>query len=158
MSKSRESETGRVESFRVGIVVGQYNHRISSALQEGAFSHLLERGVLEKDIQIIEVPGAVEIPLVAQWLALSKKVDVIIALGTVVRGDTSHYDLVCESASSGCQRVSLDHNIPVVFGVLTTENEQQCWDRLGGKQGHKGIEAADCAITMYRLKKQHSNA
>jgi len=155
MSKLKDIETGHIDSFRVGLIVSTYNHHISSALQEGAYGHLLKRGINKHDISVIEVPGAIEIPLVAQWLAESKKVDVIITLGSVIRGDTSHYDLVCESVCFGCQRVSLDHNIPVVFGVLTTENEVQCWDRLGGKQGHKGIEAADCAIQMFQLKNQY---
>lgn len=155
MSKLQDSQNTRVDSFPVGIVVSQYNHHISNTLCEAAKTQLIARGVRAEDITVIEVPGAIEIPLLAQWLAASKKVEVIITLGTIIRGDTSHYDLVCESVCFGCQKVSLEHNIPVIFGVLTTENEQQCWDRLGGKQGHKGIEAADCAITMHQLKKQY---
>ncbi|AHE66994.1 6,7-dimethyl-8-ribityllumazine synthase [Legionella oakridgensis ATCC 33761 = DSM 21215] len=103
---------------------------------------------------MVEVPGAVEIPLVAQQLAKHKQGKVIIALGAVIRGETTHYDYVCQQVSHGCQQVALQQNIPVIFGVLTTENEAQAWDRLGGNHGHKGMDAADAAITMYSVLQQ----
>jgi len=145
-----------VESFPVAIIVGVFNRQITQELQNGVISQLLKRGVNEKDIQVFEVPGAVEIPLIAKRLAMQHKVQSIITLGSIIRGDTSHYDLVCNMVSQGCMQVSLEYNIPVLFGVLTTENEQQAWDRLGGSAGHKGIEVADAAISMHQLLHQLS--
>ena len=138
-------------SFSVALIVGQYNQRITDELKQGALQRLQQVGIRDQDILIIDVPGAVEIPLIAKRLAMQNKIEVIIALGAVVRGETSHYDYVCEQVSSGCQQVALEYNLPVIFGVLTTENEAQAWDRLGGHHGHKGIEAADCAIAMYSI-------
>lgn len=146
--------TSLVESFPVAIIVGVFNRKITQVLQEGAVSQLLRRGFKQSDISVYEVPGAVEIPLIAQRLAGSNTVKSIITLGSVIRGDTNHYDLVCDMVSQGCMRVSLEHNIPVIFGLLTTENEEQAWDRLGGKHGHKGIEVADAAISMHQLLNQ----
>ncbi|MBN9229660.1 MAG: 6,7-dimethyl-8-ribityllumazine synthase [Legionella sp. 40-6] len=147
-------DTSRVSSFSVAIIVGVFNREITQALQEGTITQLKNRGICEEDIMILEVPGAVEIPLVAQRLAASGKAEVIIALGSVIRGDTSHYDLVCNIASQGCLQVSLNYSLPVIFGLLTTENEEQAWDRLGGKYGHKGIELANAAIQMHQLLSQ----
>ncbi|KTD16958.1 6,7-dimethyl-8-ribityllumazine synthase [Legionella jordanis] len=138
-------------SFPVAIVVSRFNQEVTKELQRGAVERLNERGFRQEDICIIEVPGAVEIPLIAQRLAKSKQVKAIIALGAVIRGETSHYDYVCEQVSNGCQRVSLDYDIPVVFGILTTDNDAQAWDRLGGNHGHKGRDAADCAIEMQHI-------
>ncbi|MDI1352609.1 MAG: 6,7-dimethyl-8-ribityllumazine synthase, partial [bacterium] len=90
----------------------------------------------------------------AQLLAQKKEVEAIIALGAVIRGETTHYDYVCDQVSQGCQRVMLDYNIPVIFGVLTTENEAQALDRVGGLHGHKGRDAVDCAVMMHSIKKQ----
>lgn len=140
-----------VKSFPIAIITSLFNSEITQALQEGTVAQLRKRGFEDKDIYLYEVPGAIEIPLLAQRLALQKKVESIITLGSVIRGDTSHYDMVCDLVGQGCLRVALDHNIPVILGVLTTENEQQAWDRLGGKHGHKGVQSADCAISMHEL-------
>lgn len=110
--------------------------------------------VCVENITVIEVPGAVEIPLVAKQLAKRGTFGAIIALGAVIRGETTHYDYVCQQVSHGCQQVALEFNITVVFGVLTTESEAQAWDRLGGHHGHKGIDAADCAMSMFALLKK----
>lgn len=142
------------QSFPVALIVGVFNRKITQALQDGAVAQLIKCGIHEQDIRVYEVPGAVEIPLVAQRLAQSGSVDSIITLGSVIRGDTSHYDLVCQMASQGCMQVSLEYDIPVIFGLLTTENEEQAWDRLGGKYGHKGVELANAAISMYQLLNQ----
>lgn len=147
-------DTSKVSSFSVAIIVGVFNREITQALQEGTITQLQKRGIRKEDITVLEVPGAVEIPLVAQRLAAAGKTEVIIALGSVIRGDTSHYDLVCNIASQGCMQVSLNHSMPVIFGLLTTENEEQAWDRLGGKYGHKGIELANAAIHMQQLLSQ----
>ncbi|WP_028388819.1 6,7-dimethyl-8-ribityllumazine synthase [Legionella fairfieldensis] len=143
-----------VESFPIAIVVSHFNRPVTNELQRGALRELIRRGLSEQDITLVEVPGAVEIPLVVQRLAMQKKVAAIIALGAVIRGETSHYDYVCEQVSQGCQRVALDYNIPVIFGVLTTDDEAQAWERLGGRHGHKGIDAADCAIAMQSILTQ----
>ncbi|RDI42576.1 6,7-dimethyl-8-ribityllumazine synthase [Aquicella lusitana] len=136
---------------KFAIVVSQYNQSITDKLLEGALSGLKAQGINQDSITVISVPGAVEIPLPAQLLAKSKKYAAIICLGCVIRGDTDHYDYVCEQVSQGCQRVMLDYEIPVIFGVLTTNNMQQAEDRVGGKIGHKGVEAADAAIQMVNL-------
>lgn len=142
------------QSFPIAIIVSQFNYDITHELQQGALQRLTAAGFAAEDITVIEVPGAVEIPLVAKQLAKKQQYGAIIALGAVIRGETSHYDYVCQQVSDGCQRVALDFDIPVVFGILTTENEAQAWERLGGNHGHKGVDAADCAISMYSLLKQ----
>ena len=142
------------DSFPIAIVVSQFNHEITHKLQQGAVDRLIECGFTGEDITVVEVPGAVEIPLIAQQLAKQNKYAAIIALGAVIRGDTSHYDYVCQAVSTGCQRVALDFNLPVIFGVLTTENEAQALDRVGGAHGHKGVDAVDCARSMVAIFKQ----
>ncbi|MDF1646399.1 MAG: 6,7-dimethyl-8-ribityllumazine synthase [Legionellaceae bacterium] len=135
-------------AFPIAIVVSLFNRKITKALQEGALEALEQAGFLSENITVIEVPGAVEIPLVAKALAQKNKFGAILALGAVIRGETTHYDYVCEQVSRGCQEVTLAFNVPVIFGVLTTENEAQAWDRLGGAHGHKGHDAVDAALTM----------
>lgn len=130
------------------IVVSQFNHAITETLLQGALERFNELSIPSIDVEVIKVPGAVEIPLAAKLLAKTKKYNAIICLGAVIRGETSHYDYVCEQVSQGCQRIMLDFDIPVVFGVLTTEDEQQAQERIGGKEGHKGKEAVDTALAM----------
>ncbi len=154
MNEIKTNSAGTACSFPIAIIVSTFNESITSALKEGAIERLIELGIHDIDINVIEVPGAIEIPLIANILAKKNEVKAIIALGAVIRGETSHYDYVCDQVSQGCQRVMLDHNIPVIFGVLTTENEQQAWDRLGGLHGHKGREAADCAVMMHSIVQQ----
>ena len=145
--------------FPVAIVVSLFNRPITQALQDGALEALQAAGFLPEHITIIEVPGAVEIPLVAQRLAKQNKFGAILALGAVVRGETTHYDYVCEQVSTGCQQITLAYDVPVVFGVLTTENEAQAWDRLGGAHGHKGHDAVACALSMHHVLQtlEHDN-
>lgn len=137
-----------MQSSPIAIIVSLFNREITESLQEGAVNRLLQQGISSADITVVLVPGAIEISIVAQKLAKKGCFSAIIALGAVVRGETSHYDYVCQLVSSGCQKVALKYEIPVIFGVLTTENEAQAWDRLGGKHGHKGIESADAALAM----------
>ncbi|KTD63334.1 6,7-dimethyl-8-ribityllumazine synthase [Legionella shakespearei] len=141
-------------TFPIALVVSSFNEPITNALKEGALQRLAEHGFKPSEITLVEVPGAVEIPFAAQMLAKKNQVQCIIALGAVIRGDTTHYDYVCDQASQGCQRVMLDYNLPVVFGVLTTENEAQAWDRVGGNHGHKGKDAVDCALMMHMIGRQ----
>ncbi|MDP3560855.1 MAG: 6,7-dimethyl-8-ribityllumazine synthase [Legionellaceae bacterium] len=138
-------------SFPIAIIVSLFNRDLTEALQRGAVDRLLECGFSKEHITLVEVPGAIEIPFMANKLAKTQQYNVIIALGVVIRGETTHYDYVCERVSEGCQRVALDYDTPVIFGVLTTENDSQAWDRLGGKHGHKGTDAADAALAMHHV-------
>jgi 6,7-dimethyl-8-ribityllumazine synthase len=138
-------------SFPIAIIVSQFNQDITDALKQGAVSRLTVRGIEARHMTLIEVPGAFEIPVIAKKLATSGRYNVIIALGAVIRGETTHYDYVCEQVSDGCAQVALKTGIPVIFGILTTENEQQAWDRLGGQHGHKGEDVADAAIAMHSI-------
>lgn len=140
----------------IAIVVSRFNNEITDELLKGAITRLKELEVPVEKITAVHVPGAVEIPLVAQQLAKTKQYHVIITLGAVIRGETDHYNYVCEQVSLGCQRVMLDHNIPVIFGILTTDDEDQARDRIGGKEGHKGRDAADAAIEMVSIMRQLS--
>lgn len=141
-------------SFPIGIVVSQFNEDITQALLKGALDQLHHYRFNEEDITVVEVPGAVEIPLIAKKLAKSRQYKAIIALGAVIRGETTHYDYVCQQVSDGCRQIALEYDIPVIFGVLTTENEAQAWDRIGGPHGHKGMESVDCALSMASILQQ----
>ena len=135
------------------IVVSRFNEFITESLLKGALDSLYRHGVKEEDITVVRVPGAYEIPLTADKLAKSKKYDSIICIGAVIRGSTSHYDFVAgESAKVG--NIGLQNSIPVIFGVLTTENIEQAIERAGTKAGNKGAEAATTAIEMVNLLKQ----
>jgi 6,7-dimethyl-8-ribityllumazine synthase len=136
------------------IVVSRFNEIITSKLLEGAVASLKKHGVDEKKITVLWVPGAVEIPLVAKKVAKSKKYSAIITLGAVIKGQTQHFDYVCSLVSSGVSSVNLEFEIPVVFGVLTTENMEQAFDRSGGKLGNKGHECATTAIELVSLLKK----
>lgn len=149
-----KSESAQRKTFKVAVVVSLFNRPITAALQESTLERLMQHGFHSDEITVVEVPGAFEIPLVVKRLARKKIYGAIIALGAVIRGETTHYESICAAASEGCLRVALDHDIPVIFGVLTTENEAQAWDRLGGKQGNKGHDAADCALNMHGILTQ----
>src|ERR1700722_6532566 len=137
---------------KLAIIVSQFNEEITHKLLAGALQRLQE---LDNQADtIIQVPGAIEIPLMAQQAARAGQYDAIITLGAVIRGETDHYDYVCQQVSYGCQKVILECNIPVVFGILTTENEEQALARVGGSQGHKGRDAVDCAYSMISLSRQ----
>lgn len=137
--------------IHIGIVVSDFNDNVTHALEEGCIQELHKQGVAATNIRVIHVPGAVEIPFILQRLAKTEKYDALIALGAVVRGETTHYDYVCNQVSEGCARVMLDYDLPVVFGVLTTENDAQAFDRIGGAHGHKGVESAQVAMHMIQL-------
>lgn len=137
--------------IKVGIVVARFNEFITSKLLSGAMDGLLRHNVQEEDIQVAWVPGAFEIPLIASKMAKSGKYDAVICLGAVIRGSTSHYDYVCNEVSKGIAAVSLETGIPVMFGVLTTENIEQAIERAGSKAGNKGSEGAEGAIEMVNL-------
>ena len=137
--------------IKVGIIAARFNAFITSKLLEGAVDGLLRHNVSEEDIHVAWVPGAFEIPLIASKMAKTGKYDAIICLGAVIRGSTSHYDYVCNEVSKGIAAVSLENGIPVMFGVLTTENIEQAIERAGTKAGNKGYDAACTAIEMVNL-------
>jgi 6,7-dimethyl-8-ribityllumazine synthase len=134
--------------MKIAIVSAEYNEIITDKLLAGAIKRLIELGCLEENLSITKVPGAVEIPLIATLQAKSNKFDAIICLGAVIRGETNHYDYVCQWVTEGCLRVMLDYNLPVIFGVQTTDNIEQALARVDEHNIHKGIEAADTTIKM----------
>lgn len=139
------------ENIRVGIVASRFNEFITTKLLSGACDGLKRLGVREEDIHTTWVPGAFEIPLIASKMARSGNYDAVICLGAVIRGSTSHYDYVCSEVSKGIASVSLSSGVPVMFGVLTTENIEQAIERAGTKAGNKGLECAQGAIEMVNL-------
>jgi len=138
-------------SIKVAIVVARFNEFITSKLLGGALDTLSRHGVKDEDVSVAWVPGAFEIPLIAGKLAESGKYDAVIALGAVIRGSTSHYDLVCNEAAKGIAQVQMKTGVPVLFGVITTENIEQAIERAGSKAGNKGSECAESAIEMVNL-------
>ena len=142
------------EGLRIAIVVTHFNQFVTQRLLEGAQDALIGHGVLEVDILIVWVPGAFELPVVAKTLAQSSQYDAVVCLGAVIRGETGHYDVVAHQASSGIARASLDTDVPITLGVLTTENIDQAMDRAGGKSGNLGYKAAVGAVEMARVLQQ----
>ena len=142
------------ENIKIGIVVARFNEFITSKLLAGALDNLKRENVGEKDIEVAWVPGAFEIPLIASKMAKSGKYDAVICVGAVIRGNTSHYDYVCNEVSKGIASVSLETGVPVLFGVLTTENIEQAIERAGTKAGNKGYDCALSAIEMVNLIKK----
>ena len=142
------------KEIKVGIVAARFNEFIVSKLVAGARDGLLRHDVKDEDIDLAWVPGAFEIPLIASKMAKSGKYDAVICLGDVIRGATSHYDYVCSEVSKGIANVSLSSDIPVMFGVLTTDNIEQAIERAGTKAGNKGYDCALGAIEMVNLVRQ----
>lgn len=145
------------KDIKIGIVAARFNEFITSKLLSGAVDALTRHEVKEENIEVAWVPGAFEIPLIASKLVKSKKYDAVICLGAVIRGSTTHYDYVCSEVSKGIANVSLNSHIPVMFGVLTTENIEQAIERAGTKAGNKGFDCAVGAIEMVNLIKEIEN-
>ncbi|MEL7655169.1 MAG: 6,7-dimethyl-8-ribityllumazine synthase [Bacillota bacterium] len=141
------------QGLKIGITASRFNEFIVSKLIGGAEDGLLRHGVSDEDIDLVWVPGAFELPFAAKKMAASGKYDAVICLGTVIRGSTSHYELVCAEVSKGIASVGLSSQIPVIFGVLTTDNIEQAIERAGTKAGNKGFDAAVSAIEMANLQK-----
>ena len=139
------------EVRKIAIVVSQFNRDITEALYSGAVKQLQALGVVMTKNDTAWVPGAVEIPLMAQQYARSGDYHAVIMLGAVIRGETDHYEHVSTQVSNSCQRIALEYNLPVIFGVLTTHTKQQALDRVGGVRGHMGKEAAETAVYMVDL-------
>ena len=139
------------KDMKIGIVVARFNEFITSKLLGGAMDGLIRHNVSEENIDVAWVPGAFEIPLIASKMAAIKKYDAVLCLGAVIRGSTSHYDYVCNEVSKGIARISLESGIPVMFGVITTENIEQAIERAGTKAGNKGFDCAVSAVEMVNL-------
>ena len=142
------------KGLKIGIVVGRFNEFIVSKLLSGAIDALKRHGLSDEDIEIAWVPGAFEIPIVAKKMAKCKKYDAVICLGAVIKGSTPHFDYVCSEASKGIASVALEQELPIIFGVLTTDSIEQAIERAGTKAGNKGYDAAVTAIEMANLLKE----
>ncbi len=145
------------KKFKFAIVVSRFNDFITSKLLDGALDALKRHETPEENIYVAKVPGAFEIPLVAKKMASTKNFDAVICLGAVIRGATSHYDYVCNEVSKGIAQVGLQTGVPVIFGIVTTENIQQAIERAGTKSGNKGFDAAISAMEMANLLKSLPN-
>ncbi|MCK5730545.1 MAG: 6,7-dimethyl-8-ribityllumazine synthase [Draconibacterium sp.] len=141
------------ENMRFGVVVAEWNFEVTSALANGAIDTLKKHDATDNNIFVKYVPGTFELPLGGQFFAEHENVDAIILLGCVIQGETRHFDYICEAVAQGTKDLNLKYNKPFIFGVLTTNNQQQAIDRAGGKHGNKGDEAAVTAIKMVEFKK-----
>lgn len=139
----------KVEGMRVAIVQAEWNEHITGALTRGALDVFKAEGFPDDDVQVFKVPGAVELTFAASQLIESSLFDAVIVFGCVIRGGTPHFDYVCQSVTQGVTALNADCDIPVIFGVLTVDNEQDALDRAGGALGNKGTEAAEAAIKMH---------
>jgi 6,7-dimethyl-8-ribityllumazine synthase len=139
-------------AFKIGIVVAEWNEEITASLLEGALETLKKHHVTEEHIQIKTVPGSFELPYGARIVADQFTPHAVICLGCVIQGETRHFDYICQGVTTGITELNLDYDIPFIFGVLTTENQQQALDRAGGKYGNKGDEAAITALKMAALR------
>ncbi len=146
------SEIPSAEPYRFGIVTAQWNAEITKPLFEGAYALLIGYGALPENILPVAVPGSFELTAGADILLTQHKFDAVICLGCVIQGETKHFDFICNAVAGGITQVSIKHNKPVIFGVLTTDNLQQAKDRAGGRLGNKGEEAAASAILMASLQ------
>ena len=145
---SSASEIPSAEAFSFGILVAEWNAEITDALYQGAYKSLIDNGALPDNIFSRTVPGTFELTSAADILLQNSKLDAIICLGCVIQGETRHFDFICNAVANGLSNVAIKYSKPVIFGVLTTDNQQQALDRAGGKHGNKGDEAAVTAIKM----------
>jgi len=146
------------KGLKFGVVVSRFNEFFSKKLLEGAQDALLRHGVIEDDIEIAWTPGSFEIPIIAQKMAQTKKYDAVICLGAVIRGSTPHFDYIAAEVTKGIAKVNLDTGVPVIYGVITTDNLEQAVERSGSKVGNKGFNAAVSAIEMANLVKSIGQA
>ena len=152
LSDYRKTDLTVNEDTVVGIVVSEWNEEVTNALANGAIISLLDNGIKRDNIKLKYVPGTFELALGAQWMIEYSDVEAVICLGCVIQGETRHFDFICNASSSAIAKVGLDYHLPVIFGVLTTDNQQQALDRSGGKFGNKGVEAAITALKMISLE------
>ncbi len=148
LSSYSAKNIGDLKNMRFALVTSEWNSEVTESLYSGAYQTLFGHGVKKENIIRKDVPGAFELNLGAQWMAAKKEVDAVICLGCVIQGETRHFNFICQAVATGITEVSLKYNKPVIFGVLTTDNQKQALDRAGGKHGNKGDEAAITAIKM----------
>lgn len=151
LSDFSKTDIPSAERYRFGIVTAEWNTEITGALYEGAYQSLINHGALPDKIFAYTVPGSFELSSGADLLLTNAHFDAVICLGCVIQGETRHFDFICNAVANGVTAVSIKHNKPVIFGVLTTDNQEQATDRAGGKHGNKGDEAAVTAIKMAAL-------
>lgn len=154
LSQFDKSTVPDAGAFRFGIVVAEWNSEITEALYNGAFSALTDCGAQKENIIRLNVPGSFELTAGAKFLVEHEKLHAVICLGCVIQGETRHFEFICNAVSQGLTLLGVRFSIPFIFGVLTTDNQQQAVDRAGGKHGNKGVEAAITAIKMAALKNQ----
>jgi 6,7-dimethyl-8-ribityllumazine synthase len=152
LSKTNVKKNKSFKDYKIGIVTAEWNTEVTFAMRDAAKAFLIEKGVKTRNIITHLVPGSFELALGAQWLAQQKQIDGVIAIGCVIQGETRHFDFICDACANGIMQVGLNHNKPVIFGVLTTNNQQQAIDRSGGKHGNKGVEAAETVLKMIELQ------
>ena len=145
------SEIPSASAYSFGIVVAEWNAEITNALYQGAYENLIKYGAAAENIHTYQVPGSFELTSGADLLLKNLKLDAVICLGCVIQGETRHFDFICNAVANGVSNVAIKYSKPVIFGVLTTDNHQQAFDRAGGKHGNKGDEAAFTAIKMAHL-------
>ena len=154
LSDQKAEKIPRAEKMKVGIVVSEWNSGITEELHKGAYETLIKHGVEDGNIYVKTVPGSFELTLGAQFFAEYGEFDAIICIGCIIKGETPHFDYICQSVTTGITNLNIKYNIPVIFGVLTTNNINQAKDRAGGKYGNKGEEAAIAAMKMADLNYQ----
>jgi 6,7-dimethyl-8-ribityllumazine synthase len=152
LSQYDEQSTPAADNFRFGIIVADWNAHITHALYQGCLDALLKHGAKEENIQVLQVPGSFELTAGARLLLGQKKLDAVICLGCVIKGETNHNEYINQAVATGLTNLSIATSVPCIFGVLTPNDEQQALDRAGGKHGNKGVEAAITAIRMAALK------
>jgi 6,7-dimethyl-8-ribityllumazine synthase len=153
LSVYKSDDIPSARKMKFGLVVSEWNEEVTFAMRDAAINTLIKYGAAKGDILVKYVPGSFELTLGAKWLAENEEFDSIICLGCVIQGETRHFDFICQSVVQGITQLNLIYSIPVIFGVLTTNNIEQARDRSGGKHGNKGDEAAITAIKMVALKK-----
>lgn len=158
LSNYDESNMPSMEGMKFGIVVADWHADITHALYQGCFDTLVKHGASEEDIKTIQVPGAFELPTGAKILLAGQKLDAVVCIGCVIQGETKHNDYINNAVAMGLTTLGIASGIPVIYGVLTPNDEQQAKDRAGGKYGNKGVEAAVTAIRMASLKKDQAGS
>ncbi|WP_421874668.1 6,7-dimethyl-8-ribityllumazine synthase [Marinoscillum sp.] len=148
LSDNKVSGIKDISGYKFGIVVSEWNEEVTEALYSGALGTLIGLGAVRENVVRMDVPGSFELSLGAQWMAQREDIDAVITLGCVIQGETRHFDFICQACAQGVTDVGLKYDKPVIFGVLTTDNQKQAMDRAGGKHGNKGDEAAATAVKM----------
>lgn len=146
------------KQINIGLVVADWNPAVTYAMRDAAVDFLVKQGVPSQQILVQPVPGSFELPLAAKWMAEQIQIDAVIAIGCVIQGETRHFDFICDACANGIMQVGIQTNKPAIFGVLTTQNQEQALDRAGGKHGNKGIEAAETALKMLLLKNEFTKS